>query len=114
MLNPTAARRLRTYLAKITLPLVALGAIAVAATAHGDNPLPVISIIVGEHVDQPANGEQCICDDPSIVHVEYFEGNLRLTGLKVGTTLCGFQKARVSNHVYSVQVSAPPSTKIRK
>ena len=114
MRNPTAARRLRTYLAKIALPLVAVGGIALATTARSDNPLPVINIVLGEHFDRPANGEQCVCDDPSIVHVDYFEGNLRLTGLKIGTTLCGFQKAGVSNHVYSVQVTASPSDRIHK
>jgi len=64
-----------------------------------------ILLKVGEYYEIPSQGTQCICDDKSLVQVEWVGTNLRLTGLVPGRTQCGFMESGFSiSQVYEVVV----------
>jgi hypothetical protein len=98
--------------------LFALGLLALflpgwPVSAEPKEERPKLVIVVGEskdlHLGYPAS--PVICDDKSIVSVELAPGDaLRVHGLKVGATRCGFWKAHgLPPVVYDVTVVPKPT-----
>ncbi|MBP9086727.1 MAG: hypothetical protein KBG15_11450 [Kofleriaceae bacterium] len=91
------------------LALLTLGPLA----ARADTPpvsYPTITLSVGGSYEQLAEpGQQCICDDKTLVKPEYAGDKIRLIGIKAGRTLCGFTHfidgKYLGNLVYEVTVT---------
>ncbi len=71
---------------------------------------PTITLSVGGSYEQLAEpGQQCICDDKTLVKPEYAGDKIRLVGVKAGRTLCGFTHfidgKYLGNLIYEVTVT---------
>jgi hypothetical protein len=85
--------------------------VLVIAGAHADQIDRVnhrIELTVGQSLDYTTQMTQVYCDDKTLVQFDDVGPAIRLTGLKEGTTLCGFRvfysEKRVDNTVYTVVV----------
>lgn len=86
---------------------------AVPDVGRADTPTityPTITLSVGGSYEQLAEaGQQCICDDKTLVAPEYAGDKIRLVGIKAGRTLCGFTHfvdgKYLGNLVYDVTVT---------
>ena len=76
---------------------------------------PTITLSVGGSHEQVAEpGQQCICDDKTLVKPEYAGDKIRLIGVKAGRTLCGFTHfidgKYVGNLIFDVTVTPATPT----
>lgn len=75
---------------------------------------PTITLSVGGSYEQLAEpGQQCICDDKTLLQADYAGANIRLVGIKAGRTLCGFTHfvdgKYLGNLIYDVTVIPAPA-----
>lgn len=100
------------YAHPMRIGLLALLTVAPLA-ALADTPpsgYPTITLTVGGSYEQVAEpGQQCICDDKTLVRPEYAGDKIRLVGIKAGRTLCGFTHfidgKYLGNIIYDVTVT---------
>lgn len=86
---------------------------AAPVLSRADTPTityPTITLSVGGNYEQIAEaGQQCICDDKTLVAPEYAGDKIRLVGIKAGRTLCGFTHfvdgKYLGNLIYDVTVT---------
>jgi hypothetical protein len=74
---------------------------------------PTLSVAVNSYIERASEhpGQQCICDDKSLLEIEWVEQNIRLTGKKAGHTLCGFTRQvggkPIANLIFDITVTEP-------
>ena len=85
-----------------------LFSLALAAVVHIHPATHTITLAVGESFDYTTSSTTVVCDDPSLIDVKDVGTALRITGLKEGTTRCGFHHTlgvAVDITVYTVTVT---------
>ncbi len=88
----------------------ALAAAPLAATAAPDEP-GVIKLEIWVGQDASISGgpvREFMCDDGTLVRLEFIEGGVAMKGLKPGTTLCSYRDAASMRRVVRVIVRQPP------
>jgi hypothetical protein len=100
------------YVLTMRIGLVAIFTMAPLAALADAPPIVyrTITLSVGGSYEQLAEpGQQCICDDKTLVRPEYAGDNIRLVGIKAGRTLCGFTHfidgKYLGNLIYEVTVT---------
>ncbi len=100
------------YVLHMRIGLVALLTVTPWAALADTPPVvyPTITLSVGGSYEQDAEpGQQCICDDKTLVRPEYAGDKIRLVGIKAGRTLCGFTHfidgKYLGNIIYDVTVT---------
>jgi len=95
---------------------VALAAAAILFTATSgsgaDDPGVIQMVILLGQEGTISGGpvREFLCDDGSLVKLQFTDAGVALKGLRVGTTLCSFRNASSVRQVLRVVVNPPPGS----